>query len=76
MTQPSPILQRGATGAFVERLQRDLSQLGYEIGPNGVNGEFDEYTENAIKKFQQDHNLTVDGVVGPQTGKQLGAALA
>ena len=68
-----PILQRGISGQNVERLQGDLSRLGYQISVNGV---FDEVTENAVKKFQQDHNLTVDGVVGPQTGRQLGAALA
>lgn len=72
MSQPS-IVQPSSTGADVERLQRDLSQLGYQVG---VNGEFDQATENAVKKFQQDHNLTVDGIVGPQTGRQLGAALA
>lgn len=70
---PMPlILQRDTTGTDVERLQRDLSQLGYQVEVNGV---FDESTENAVKKFQQDHNLTVDGIVGPQTGRQLGAAL-
>lgn len=72
MSQP-PILQHGVTGKDVERLQGDLSRLGYQIGANGV---FDESTEAAVKKFQQDHNLTVDGIVGPQTGRQLGAALA
>ena len=72
MSQP-PILQQGVTGQDVERLQGDLSRLGYQIGANGV---FDESTEAAVKKFQQDHNLTVDGIVGPQTGRQIGAALA
>ncbi len=72
MSQPS-IVQRGSTGADVERLQRDLSQLGYQVGVDGI---FGEATENAVKKFQQDNNLTVDGIVGPQTGRQLGAALA
>lgn len=72
MSQP-PILQSGSTGADVERLQRDLSQLGYQVEVDGIYG---EATENAVKKFQQDHNLTVDGIVGPQTGRQLGAALA
>jgi peptidoglycan hydrolase-like protein with peptidoglycan-binding domain len=64
-----PILQSGVTGADVERLQGDLSRLGYQIAVNGV---FDEATENAVKKFQLDHNLTVDGIVGPATGRQLG----
>ncbi|NMG08875.1 peptidoglycan-binding domain-containing protein [Brasilonema sp. UFV-L1] len=72
MSQPS-ILQSGSTGADVERLQGELSQLGYEVAVDGV---FGEATENAVKKFQKDNNLTVDGIVGPQTGRQLGAALA
>lgn len=73
MSLTPPILQPGTTGTHVERLQRDLSQLGYRVEVNGV---FDEFTENAVKKFQQDNNLTVDGIVGPQTGRQLGATLA
>jgi peptidoglycan hydrolase-like protein with peptidoglycan-binding domain len=74
MTQQMPsTLQSGATGADVERLQGDLSRLGYQVTQNS---KFDEATETAVKKFQQDHNLTVDGIVGPQTGRQLGMALA
>ncbi|NJL62011.1 MAG: peptidoglycan-binding protein [Methylacidiphilales bacterium] len=68
-----PVLQIGSTGTNVERLQGDLSRLGYEIT---VNGNFDTLTENAVKKFQQDRNITVDGIVGPETGRQLGMALA
>ncbi len=74
MAQQMPsTLQSGATGADVERLQGDLSRLGYQVA---ANGEFNQSTEAAVKKFQQDHNLTVDGIVGPQTGRQLGMTLA
>jgi peptidoglycan hydrolase-like protein with peptidoglycan-binding domain len=67
-----PTLTRGITSPDVERLQRDLSAKGYQLGPNGIDGVFDEHTENAVKAFQKDNNLTVDGVVGPQTGQKLG----
>lgn len=67
-----PILRCGDQGADVERLQGELSQLGYKVG---VKGEFDQVTENAVKEFQQYYNLTVDGVVGSETGKQIGVAL-
>ena len=73
MSPMPPILQPGTTGTDVERLQRELSQLGYQVEVIGV---FNESTENAVKKFQQDNNLTVDGIVGPQTGRQVGSALA
>lgn len=66
-------LSRGMNGSDVERLQKDLSARGYQLGPNGVDGNFDEYTENAVKAFQKDNNITVDGVVGAQTGPKLGA---
>ncbi len=34
---------------------------------------FDVATEAAVKAFQQQHELVVDGVVGPQTARTLGA---
>ena len=71
MSHPS-ILRPGSQGSDVERLEQDLSALGYEVE---INSNFDENTEAALKKFQQQHNLSVDGVVGEQTGKQLGMAL-
>ncbi|GAA6620338.1 peptidoglycan-binding domain-containing protein [Scytonema sp. NUACC26] len=77
MSQQHPsILRRGDKGAEVERLQGDLSYLGYDLGPAGVDGIFGEYTEKAVKAFQKDSNITVDGIVGPETGRALGARLA
>lgn len=66
------ILRRGAIGAEVERLQADLNRLGYSIS---IDGTFSEATEAAVMKFQEAQSLTVDGVVGPQTGRALGIAL-
>lgn len=63
-------LSLGMNGSNVERLQKDLSAKGYEIG---VNGNFDESTENAVKAFQKDNGLTIDGIVGAETGQKLGA---
>ena len=71
MSHPS-ILRPGSQSSEVERLQQDLSTLGYEVE---INGNFDANTEVAVKKFQQQYNLKVDGVVGAQTGQQLGMAL-
>ena len=71
MNHPS-ILRPGNQGSDVERLQHDLSTLGYTVE---INGNFDVKTEAVVKQFQQQHNLKVDGVVGAQTGQQLGMAL-
>ena len=71
MSHPST-LSAGSTGSEVERLQQDLSALKYEVE---VNGSFDANTEAAVKKFQQQNDLKVDGVVGRETGQKLGIAL-
>jgi peptidoglycan hydrolase-like protein with peptidoglycan-binding domain len=76
MNQMPSMLRRGSAGSEVERLQRDLVRLGYTIGSAGVDGIFGDNTETAVLQFQKDRNLIADGVVGPQTGRALEAAIA
>jgi peptidoglycan hydrolase-like protein with peptidoglycan-binding domain len=42
-----------------------MSAVGFDTG--GVDGRFGAKTETAVKKLQQNFNLTVDGVVDPRT---------
>ncbi len=58
------------TGVSVEDIQKALKNLGYEVGP--IDGIFGARTESAVRAFQQQKNLTVDGEVGPKTLKALG----
>jgi hypothetical protein len=53
----------------VEALQVVLDQLGYPPGP--FDGQFGPRTTAAVKGFQSDFGLTVDGLVGPQTWAAL-----
>ena len=66
-----PILRKGSTGPYVTRIQTQLIQRGYNLGKYGADGKFGAATEKAVKLFQQDWGLTVDGVVGPDTYKML-----
>ena len=61
-----PDLSRG-TGSTsdVMALQVVLDQLGYPPGP--VDGRFGRRTEAAVKGFQSQQGLAVDGQVGPRT---------
>ncbi|QSJ15573.1 peptidoglycan-binding protein [Nostoc sp. UHCC 0702] len=59
-----PILSFNSSGLTVRVLQRLLVANGYAIRVDGV---FGALTESAVKAFQNQHNLTVDGIVGQRT---------
>jgi hypothetical protein len=50
-------------------VQTLLRGLGYDSGP--VDGDYGPVTQRAVRRFQTDERLTVDGVVGPQTWSAL-----
>jgi hypothetical protein len=59
------VLAQGQQNPQVRTLQQRLSDLGYLQGdPSGV---FDEATTEAVRRFQRDHALQVDGAAGPAT---------
>src|SRR3954451_2679694 len=55
----------------VRALQRRLHAAGVEPGP--VDGRFGPLTEAAVRRFQSDRGLVVDGIVGPRTAPALRA---
>lgn len=59
-----PTLKEGSEGPFVKLLQERLGIL--------PDGDFGPATERAVRKFQWDKKLIVDGVVGPKTWAKLG----
>lgn len=69
------VLKKGSTGEQVETLQRLLSTYGYKLGSrNPFDGKFGQMTEDAVRAFQKDNGLYVDGIVGAKTwAKLLGA---
>ena len=60
-----PTLRQGMQGARVHMLQQVLHTLGYFTG--SLSGQFDAQTLQAVKAFQHDNRLAVDGYVGRQT---------
>lgn len=58
----------GDEGTDVKELQERLYELDYI---SAVTGYFGSDTEEAVKKFQEKNNLTVDGKVGAETREAL-----
>ena len=62
--------RRGSTGSAVSSLQQALQDSGYYSGK--VDGIFGSQTERAVRSFQSDYGLTVDGIAGKDTLGALG----
>lgn len=66
------ILRNGSRGQKVKTLQYLLNN-NVEPDPGlTCDGVFGRLTEEAVKRFQHQERLTVDGIVGPKTWRELG----
>jgi GH25 family lysozyme M1 (1,4-beta-N-acetylmuramidase)/peptidoglycan hydrolase-like protein with peptidoglycan-binding domain len=68
-------LSEGDTGDSVKILQKNLITLGYNCGKSGCDGDFGPGTTKAVKEFQDDHGLEVDGCVGTKTQEKISTAI-
>ncbi|MEV1077877.1 protein kinase [Streptomyces sp. NPDC050211] len=57
----------GDKGQRVVQVQCMLTKRGYSVGGAGVDGQFGQDTVAAVRLFQSDKGLAVDGEVGPNT---------
>ena len=68
-----PTLSYGSNGIEVKAIQKKLMLLGYDCGESGADGDFGSGTQSAVKKFQSDNGLAVDGICGANTHVKLDA---
>ena len=61
------MLSNGSRGDDVRKLQQTLVDAGYDVGSAGVDGIYGAGTEAAVRKYQKDNGLDVDGIAGDQT---------
>ena len=62
-------LKKGSRGEAVKTMQMMLTACGYDT--HGVDGIFGNNTLNALRAYQADHGLTVDGIYGKNSRSSL-----
>lgn len=65
----APVLRSGSQGDEVVALQERLKELGYLSGE--ADGQFGPATKEAVQRFQSQHGLSADGIVGEETREIL-----
>jgi peptidoglycan hydrolase-like protein with peptidoglycan-binding domain len=66
----TPQVSQGSTGSVVSALQHGLvtyNGAGSPTDPGPIDGIFGPKTDAAVRAYQADHSVTVDGIVGDQT---------
>jgi len=67
-------LRLGDRNQDVRYLQAQLKNWGFPSEPETplqINGTFDQATDRAVRQFQRYHEISPDGIVGPQTARLL-----
>ncbi|MBR3239166.1 MAG: peptidoglycan-binding protein [Oscillospiraceae bacterium] len=68
-------LKNYTEGPDVKELQETLISMGYDCGSFGADGEYGDCTEMAVRAFQKDTGVKVNGKYDADTHKALTAAL-
>lgn len=69
-------LSKDDKGSDVKDMQTKLIACGYTCGKSGADGDFGANTLSAVKAFQKDNGLTVDGLAGQKTIAKLNSVYA
>jgi peptidoglycan hydrolase-like protein with peptidoglycan-binding domain len=66
-----PVVKKGSKGDIVKTVQSKLIEKGYNLSKYGADGDFGAETEEAVKEFQKNNNLIIDGIIGKNTWTKL-----
>jgi len=64
-----PVLRKGKENPVVAVMQEGLIQLGYKVAASGANGFYGGETIRAVKEFEKDHDIKIDGIFGKDDWK-------
>ena len=66
-----PTMRKGAKGKITNLVQRRLLSFGYKLPKWGADSSFGDETVEAVKDFQTNNGLSVDGIIGQNTWRKL-----
>lgn len=66
-----PVIEYGDKGDYVKLMQERLQYKGFSCGWYGADGEYGQFTKNALTKYQKESGLEADGVCGKLTWAAL-----
>ena len=68
-----PVLSKGSKGADVQTAEDQINGWRAENGrkPIKADGKYDQQTENAVRDFQKENKMDVDGSIGANTHDRL-----
>ncbi|MBQ8906924.1 MAG: peptidoglycan-binding protein [Ruminococcus sp.] len=69
---PRDNISKGMDGDKVRWVQWCLNDAGFSVNETGV---YDDATESAVRSFQEQYAIRIDGIVGPETRAQFLALL-
>lgn len=70
-TETKSYLSKGDKGDAVKTMQTMLIAIGYSCGSYGADGDFGSDSDKALRKFQEDYGLTIDGKYGSNSKVKL-----
>lgn len=71
LLQPAGVtLEKGVKHKLVSKLRHRLKVLGYDVSDDG-NELFDENFDTALKRYQEENRLSIDGMIGANSSMVL-----
>ncbi|MGH3509731.1 MAG: peptidoglycan-binding protein [Nocardioidaceae bacterium] len=67
----APLLRPGDRGRAVVEIRHRLARLGLLLEGAPSTDAYDEAVDHAVRAFQQERGLSVDGIIGPSTYRML-----
>jgi hypothetical protein len=68
-------IKKGRSGWDAYSVQMGLLGLGYKLPRFGADGYFGDESDKAVREFQRDHGLVVDGIAGVATFREIGRTI-